>query len=116
MLQQTNYAADSGRVAELQRDIRSGALTASVLLERYLARIDAIDSAVQAWRYVAHKSASDEADLLDREAKAGHFRGPLHGIPIGVKDIIDVAGMTTLANSRLGRLKAAALRAWKRPA
>ena len=100
MLQQTSYVADAGRVADLQRDIRSGALTARVLVERCLARIEATDPAVQAWRYVAHDTARVEADLLDREAKAGHFRGPLHGIPVGIKDIIDVAGMTTLANSK----------------
>jgi hypothetical protein len=35
---------------------------------------------VQAWRYVAYDSARAEADLLDREAKAGRFRGSLHGI------------------------------------
>jgi aspartyl-tRNA(Asn)/glutamyl-tRNA(Gln) amidotransferase subunit A len=101
MLQQTNYAADAGSVADLQSDIRSGALSASALVERCLARIDAVDPMVQAWRYVAHDSARAEADLLDREAKAGRFRGPLHGIPVGIKDIIDVAGMTTLANSKL---------------
>jgi Asp-tRNA(Asn)/Glu-tRNA(Gln) amidotransferase A subunit family amidase len=56
---------------------------------------------VQAWRYVAYDSARAEADLLDREAKAGRFRGPLHGIPVGIKDIIDVVGMTTLANSKV---------------
>jgi len=100
MPQQTNYAADAGRIAELQRDVRSGALSASALVERCLARIDAIDPAVQAWRYVAHDSARAEADLLDHEAKAGRFRGPLHGIPVGIKDIIDVAGITTLANSK----------------
>jgi aspartyl-tRNA(Asn)/glutamyl-tRNA(Gln) amidotransferase subunit A len=100
MPQQTNYAADAGRISELQRGIRSGALSASTLVERCLARIDAVDSAVQAWRYVAHDSARAEADLLDREAKAGRFRGPLHGIPVGIKDIIDVAGITTLANSK----------------
>jgi aspartyl-tRNA(Asn)/glutamyl-tRNA(Gln) amidotransferase subunit A len=101
MLQQTNYAADAGRIAELQRDMRSGALSARTLVERCLARIDAIDPMVQAWRYVAYDSARMEADLLDREAKAGRFRGPLHGIPVGIKDIIDVVGVTTLANSKL---------------
>jgi Asp-tRNA(Asn)/Glu-tRNA(Gln) amidotransferase A subunit family amidase len=75
MLQQTNYAADAGSVADLQSDIRSGALSASALVERCLARIDAVDPMVQAWRYVAHDSARAEADLLDREAKAGRFRG-----------------------------------------
>ena len=100
MLQQTNYAADAGRVDDLQKDIRSGALSASALVERCLARIDAVDPVVQAWRYVAHESARVEADLLDCEAKTGRFRGPLHGIPVGIKDIIDVAGVTTLANSK----------------
>src|SRR6516225_7700788 len=101
MPQKTNYAANAGRIAELQRDIRSGALSASALVERCLARIDAVDPAVQAWRHVARDSARAEADLLDRDAKAGRFRGPLHGIPVGIKDIIDVAGITTLASSKL---------------
>jgi len=100
MPQQTNFAADAGRIAELQRDIRSGVLSAAALVERCLARIEAVDPAVQAWRHVARDSARAEAELLDREARAGRFRGPLHGIPVGVKDIIDVAGMTTLANSK----------------
>ncbi len=101
MLEQINYAADAGRIAKLQKDIRLGALSVSALVEHCLSRIDAIDPVVQAWRYVAHDSARAEADLLDREAKAGRFRGPLHGIPVGIKDIIDVAGVTTLANSKL---------------
>ena len=100
MPQQTNYAADAGRIAELQRDLRSGAMSAAALLDRCLARIEAVDPAVQAWRHVAGDSARAEAELLDQEARKGRFRGPLHGIPIGIKDIIDVAGMTTLANSK----------------
>ena len=100
MPQQTNYAADAGRIAELQRDIRSGALSSGALVERCLARIDAADPAVQAWRHVARDSARAEAELLDREAQAGRFRGPLHGIPVGIKDLIDVAGIATLANSK----------------
>src|SRR5262245_54153070 len=100
MQSQTNHAADPGRIAEMQRDIRSGALTASALVERCLVRIDAVDPAVRAWRHVARDSALREAALLDREAREGRFRGPLHGIPVGIKDVIDVAGMTTLANSK----------------
>jgi hypothetical protein len=46
MLQRTNYSANAGSVADLQSDIRSGALSASALVERYLARIDAIDPVV----------------------------------------------------------------------
>src|SRR5215475_8281447 len=101
MPQQTSYAADAGRIAELQRSIRSGALSSAALVERCLARIDAVDPAVQAWRHIARDSARAEADLLDRDAKSGSFRGPLHGIPVGIKDNIDVAGITTLANSKL---------------
>ena len=100
MPQQTNYAADAGRIAALQLDIRSGTLSAVALVERCLARIEAVDPMVQAWRHAARDSALREAELLDREARAGRFRGPLHGIPVGIKDIIDVAGMTTLANSK----------------
>jgi aspartyl-tRNA(Asn)/glutamyl-tRNA(Gln) amidotransferase subunit A len=79
--------------------MQSGALSASALVERCLARIDAVDPKVQVWRCVARDSARAEGDLLDGEAKAGRFRDPLQGIPVGIKDIIDVAGMTTLANS-----------------
>jgi aspartyl-tRNA(Asn)/glutamyl-tRNA(Gln) amidotransferase subunit A len=96
---QTNFSADAGRIADMQRDIRSGALTATALVERYLARIEAVDPHVQAWREVARDPALKEAAQLDTEAKGGKIRGPLHGIPVGIKDIIDVAGMTTLANS-----------------
>ena len=53
----TNYAADAGRIAEMQVDIRSGALSASALVERCLARIDASEPAVQAWRHIARDSA-----------------------------------------------------------
>src|SRR5215470_14652718 len=97
---QPNYAADAGRIADMQRDIRSGALTAPALVQRCLTRIEDVDPMVQAWRHVARDSALREAGLLDRDAGEGRFRGPLHGIPVGIKDIIDVAGMTTLANSK----------------
>jgi aspartyl-tRNA(Asn)/glutamyl-tRNA(Gln) amidotransferase subunit A len=100
MSEPTSYAADPGRIATLAQQIRSGDLTATALVERCLARIEAVESHVQAWRLVAHDSARAEAAALDREAKEGKWRGPLHGIPIGIKDIIDVAGITTLANSR----------------
>jgi aspartyl-tRNA(Asn)/glutamyl-tRNA(Gln) amidotransferase subunit A len=100
MAQQTTYAADAGRIATLARDIRGGGLTASALVERCLARIAAVDPAVQAWRVVLADSARAEAAALDRDAAAGKFRGSLHGIPVGIKDIIDVNGVTTLANSK----------------
>jgi aspartyl-tRNA(Asn)/glutamyl-tRNA(Gln) amidotransferase subunit A len=99
MAEQTNFAADAGRIADLQRDLRAGALTAGALVERCLARIAAA-APVEAWRVVLADSARAEAAALDRDAKAGRWRGPLHGIPVGIKDVIDVAGQQTLANSK----------------
>jgi aspartyl-tRNA(Asn)/glutamyl-tRNA(Gln) amidotransferase subunit A len=96
----TTYAADPGGVTKLATQIRSGELTSTSLLERCLHRIDAVEPHVQAWRRVARETAHAEAEALDREARAGRVRGPLHGLPVGIKDIIDVRGMRTLANSR----------------
>ena len=93
-------AQDPGRILDLAERIRDGSLTATALVEASLARIAAVDPTVWAWREVAGESARREAEALDREARAGLFRGPLHGIPAAIKDIIDVRGMTTLANSR----------------
>ena len=98
--EQTNFATDPGSVADLSAQIRAGTLTPTELLERYLERIHAVDRYVQAWCEVAVDSARIDAERLTREAKSGIFRGVLHGIPVGIKDIIDVLGMRTLANSR----------------
>lgn len=98
--EQTNFSADPGSVADLSAQIRAGTLKPTELLERYLERIRAVDRYVQAWCEVAVDSARVDAERLTREAKFGAFRGVLHGIPVGIKDIIDVTGMRTLANSR----------------
>lgn len=67
------------------------------LVSRCLQRIAARDREVQAWVLVQEKEALQQADRLDHELAAGRDRGPLHGIPIGVKDIIDVEGWPTTA-------------------
>jgi aspartyl-tRNA(Asn)/glutamyl-tRNA(Gln) amidotransferase subunit A len=95
-----SYAQDPGRLRELASAIASGCLSPVELVERYLARISAIDSAVQAWREVDSERARRTAEALDKEAREGRLRGPLHGIPLGVKDIIDVEGLPTRCNSR----------------
>lgn len=91
---------DPGRIRVLADDIATGRISPVELVDRYLARIDAVEGEVQAWREVDGKRARAEAEVLAREARDGHFRGPLHGIPLGVKDIIDVAGLVTRCNSR----------------
>jgi aspartyl-tRNA(Asn)/glutamyl-tRNA(Gln) amidotransferase subunit A len=81
--------------------IRSGELTPSELLEQCLRRIDVYEPAVKAWVYLDRERARRDAARLTKEATAGRVRGPLHGIPVGVKDIIDVFDMPTGCGSKL---------------
>ncbi len=81
--------------------IRSGALTPSDLLEQCLARVDVYEPAVKAWVYLDRERARRDAARLTDELKQGHHRGPLHGIPVGIKDIIDVFDMPTGCGSKL---------------
>lgn len=78
-----------------------GTLTAVDLLASVLSRIDAREPAVRAWLHVDREGAMAEATRLDAERAAGTVRGPLHGIPIALKDVIDVAGMPGTHNSPL---------------
>ena len=78
----------AGRIAE-------GALRPSELLEACLARIAARDEAVRAWASVDEAGARATARARDEELRAGRTRGPLHGIPVAIKDVFHVAGLTT---------------------
>jgi aspartyl-tRNA(Asn)/glutamyl-tRNA(Gln) amidotransferase subunit A len=71
--------------------LASGEVTSSELLAQSLSRIDEVDGRVGAFTWLSD-SAQDEAEVLDRELAAGQIRGPLHGIPIGVKELFDVVG------------------------
>lgn len=82
-------------IAEAARRLRRGELTPVELFEQCLERIDRHESEVKAWAYLDRKRARQEAELLTVELKAGVDRGPLHGIPIGIKDILDVYDMPT---------------------
>ncbi len=96
----TALVQDPGRVRDLAAAMASGALTAEALVERCLARIAAVDGQVQAWLHIQAEEARAAARALDAERRrAGAVRGPLHGIPVAVKDVIDVAGLPTRANS-----------------
>ncbi len=81
--------------------IRRGELEPATLVDGCLARIDQRDSEINAWVTVdavgAREAAVNSGDMLRR----GEWIGPLHGIPIGVKDIIDVQGLPTRAGSPL---------------
>ena len=89
-------------IAALQVALATGQLTARQLIERYLARMAALDSSGPTLRSIieTNPDALDIADALDRERAAGTVRGPLHGIPILLKDNIDTADrMNTTAGS-----------------
>jgi amidase len=89
-------------LGELQDAMKSGRWTARHIAEGYLARIDALDKRGPAVNAIIelNPDALSIADAMDRERKAGHVRGPLHGIPVVIKDNIDTADrMATSAGS-----------------
>ncbi len=89
-------------VADLQKMMASGQQTARSITEAYLKRIDAVDRRGPELRSVieVNPEAGALADALDAERKAGKLRGPLHGIPVLIKDNIDTADqMATTAGS-----------------
>ncbi|HEX5272993.1 MAG TPA: amidase, partial [Gemmataceae bacterium] len=82
-------------------DIRAGRLSPVDLLETCLERIDRLEDRIRAWVLIDRDGARAEARRLADELKRGQYRGPLHGIPIGIKDIFDVFDWPTAAGSRL---------------
>jgi aspartyl-tRNA(Asn)/glutamyl-tRNA(Gln) amidotransferase subunit A len=88
-------------IPEAAARLRDGSLTARDLTDAHLARIAALDPALHAFVAVTPEPAHAAAAEADRELAAGHDRGPLHGIPIAVKDLVDVAGQPTACGSRL---------------
>src|SRR5438309_1075393 len=85
------------------RDLRQGVLSPVDLLESCLRQIDRYEEGVRAWVLVDRERARGEAERCAAELRAGRWRGPLHGIPLGIKDIFDVFDWPTAAGSRLWR-------------
>lgn len=88
-------------MTEAAAKVRSGALSSMQLTEACLARIATYDPKLDAFITVMKSSALAQARQLDAEQKAGKLRGPLHGVPIAIKDIIDTAGTRTTGGSAL---------------
>lgn len=88
-------------IVELQAAMRDGAITSAGLVEAYLARIEAYDRRGPRLNAIVavNPRARDEAAALDRERASRGPRGPLHGIPIVVKDNFDLAGLPTTAGT-----------------
>lgn len=86
---------DALTIAETAPLLKVGKLTPTDLLEYCFARLDVFEPHVRAWAFLNRDRARSEAQKLTEEIRQGHYRGPLHGIPIGIKDIIDVQDMPT---------------------
>ena len=88
-------------IAELGRLFRSGALSPRQAVERSLVRLAEWEPRLNAFAHVMGDSALADADRLGTELASGHDRGPLHGIPIAIKDLIDVEGAPTGYGSKV---------------
>jgi Asp-tRNA(Asn)/Glu-tRNA(Gln) amidotransferase A subunit family amidase len=80
--------------------VRSGSVSPVDLTEACLVRIRSLDGAIRAWAHLDQDGALATARERLAEARAGRLRGPLHGVPVGVKDIVDVAGMPTTGGAK----------------
>lgn len=96
-----SFAFEEADIAGLQARMAAGSLTSHALTQAYLDRIAALDDAGPNLNAVIelNPDALAEADALDAERQAGHARGPLHGIPVLLKDNIDATPMVNSAGS-----------------
>lgn len=88
-------------IADAARLLATRKLSAAELTRACLSRIEDYDGQVNAFITVTGEPALRQAAAVDREIGAGRYRGPLHGIPFAVKDIIDTAGVLTSGHSRI---------------
>jgi aspartyl-tRNA(Asn)/glutamyl-tRNA(Gln) amidotransferase subunit A len=88
-------------IVDAARRLRDGSLTSAALTEACLARIARDNDRLRAFILVTADAARAQAAEADRELASGHDRGALHGIPIAIKDIVDMEGLPTTCASRV---------------
>jgi aspartyl-tRNA(Asn)/glutamyl-tRNA(Gln) amidotransferase subunit A len=92
-------ARPAGGLGEQARLVRDGEATSVELVEHALERIGRLDGRLGAFVLVLGERARAEAEERDAERRRGRVAGPLHGVPVAVKDLIDVGGEVTAAGS-----------------
>ena len=87
--------------AELARHIRNRKITPVEVAQTFLERIDALEPSLDAWVRVDRETVLSDAQQRQAELESGAATGPLHGVPIGIKDIYHMAGIPTTAGSKV---------------
>jgi aspartyl-tRNA(Asn)/glutamyl-tRNA(Gln) amidotransferase subunit A len=88
-------------IREASRLLKDRKLSPVDLTRAFLSRIEQLDGKLQAYITVLSDRALSEARSAEAEILRGDYRGPLHGIPIALKDLYDTAGIRTTASSRV---------------
>ena len=108
------FSVVEATIPEMQRAMREGRTTSRELVRMYLARIGTYDYLLHAVLAVNPK-ALDEAALLDRERARGRIRGPLHGVPVALKDNILTTMMPTTGGALATKLTGRKTFVWRGP-
>src|SRR5881227_3215762 len=88
-------------IEEFGRRLRARDITSAQVTEECLQRIEADNRRLNAFILVTADEARRQAREADAEIAAGHDRGPLHGVPISIKDLLDIRGVPTTAASHV---------------
>ena len=88
-------------LTELSKLLATRELSSSETVKATLARLERLDGKLNAFITVAGEQAIAEAKKADDEIAAGRYRGPLHGVPVTIKDLFETAGMRTTAGSKI---------------
>ena len=94
-------ASDSFTIEQFATRLRSRKVSAVDLVEHCLRRIEQDNSSLNAFIRVMGDQARADAAAADRDLASGRDRGPLHGVPVAIKDLVDIAGTPTTAASRV---------------
>ncbi|MEO0760861.1 MAG: amidase family protein, partial [Pseudomonadota bacterium] len=102
--------ASHATAGEIAAAVTAGTTTARAVAEAALARIEALNPAINAFTDVTAARALAEADAVDARIRMGRDAGPLAGVPVAVKNLADIEGLATRAGSKINRERPPATR------